>query len=89
MADDHRGPSEGHVLTERARLYYRSVGEGRPIIVLHGVRRHFGFDSVAVLGHSWGGVLAMEYATRHPDRVSHLILANTAPRIVSCFDSTS
>jgi proline iminopeptidase len=34
---------------------------------------------VALLGHSWGGVLAMEYATRHPDRVSHLILADTAP----------
>lgn len=36
-------------------------------------------DSVAVLGHSWGGLVAMEYAVRHPDRVSHLILMNTAP----------
>ena len=27
----------------------------------------------------WGGVLAMEYATRHPERVSRLILMNTAP----------
>jgi proline iminopeptidase len=43
------------------------------------VRRHFGLESVAVLGHSWGGVLAMEYATRHPERVSHLILLDTAP----------
>jgi proline iminopeptidase len=34
---------------------------------------------MAVLGHSWGGLLAMEYATRHPDRVTHLILADTAP----------
>jgi hypothetical protein len=24
------------VLTDRARLYYRAIGEGRPIIVLHG-----------------------------------------------------
>jgi proline iminopeptidase len=129
---DQRGPSEGYVRTDRAQLYYRTVGEGWPIIVLHGgpdfdhhyllpemdrlgdsfrliyydqrgrgrsagaletnevsiasemedlesVRRHFGLGSAAVLGHSWGGVLAMEYATRHPDRVSHLILANTAP----------
>jgi pimeloyl-ACP methyl ester carboxylesterase len=43
------------------------------------VRRHFGLDSMAVLGHSWGGVLAMEYASRHPERLTHLILMNTAP----------
>src|SRR5205823_691587 len=111
---------------------YREVGQGQPIIVLHGgpdfdhtyllpdmdrladtyrliyydqrgrgksarnvqpedvtiesdvddldsVREYFHFEKVAVLGHSWGGVLAMEYAIRHAERVSHLILLNTAP----------
>jgi proline iminopeptidase len=43
------------------------------------VGRRFGLESVAVLGHSWGGVLAMEYAIRHPERVSHLILMDTGP----------
>ncbi|HET9495685.1 MAG TPA: alpha/beta hydrolase [Chloroflexia bacterium] len=43
------------------------------------LREHFGLESVAVLGHSWGGLLALEYATHHPERVSHLILLNTAP----------
>jgi proline iminopeptidase len=43
------------------------------------VRSRFGLESVAVLGHSWGGVLAMEYAIRHPERVSHLILMSTGP----------
>jgi proline iminopeptidase len=43
------------------------------------VRRWFGFESIAVLGHSWGALLAMEYAIRNPERVSHLILMNTAP----------
>jgi proline iminopeptidase len=43
------------------------------------VRSHFGLESIAVLGHSWGGVVAMEYAIRHPDRVSHLLLLDTAP----------
>ena len=43
------------------------------------VRESIGFESIAVLGHSWGGLLAMEYAIRHPERVSHLILMNTAP----------
>lgn len=43
------------------------------------VRRHVGLPSAALLGHSWGTVLALEYALRHPSRVSHLILMNPAP----------
>jgi proline iminopeptidase len=43
------------------------------------LRRDLGLESVAVLGHSWGGLLAMEYAGRHPERLTHLILMNTAP----------
>jgi proline iminopeptidase len=43
------------------------------------VRRHFKLESAALLGHSWGSVLALEYAIRHPTRVSHLILLNPAP----------
>jgi proline iminopeptidase len=43
------------------------------------VRDRFGFGSVALLGHSWGSLLAMEYAIRLPHRVTHLILMNTAP----------
>jgi proline iminopeptidase len=42
------------------------------------VRRHFRLDAPALLGHSWGAVLALEYALRHPTRVSHLILMNPA-----------
>jgi proline iminopeptidase len=123
---------EGHLQVGPARLYCRVVGEGPPIVVLHGgpdfdhtyllpeldrladVCRLVYYDqrgrgrsaqgvdpddvtiqtevadldglldalhheSVAILGHSWGGALAMEYATRHPERVSHLILLNSAP----------
>lgn len=43
------------------------------------VRQHFRLNSVILLGHSWGTVLALEYALRHPARVSHLILMNPAP----------
>ena len=127
-----RPPTDGHVVVGGARLYYRVVGSGRPVLVIHGgpdfdhryllpeldrlsnevrlvyydprgrgrsaagvqpddvtiaselgdldeLRRHLGLESVVLLGHSWGGLLAAEYATRHPDRVSHLILMNTAP----------
>lgn len=44
-----------------------------------GLRQHLNLGKVAVLGHSYGGFLAMEYALRYPDAVSHLILLDTAP----------
>lgn len=40
---------------------------------LEAVRRHFGLDRMAVLGHSWGAQLALSHALAHPDRVSTLI----------------
>ncbi|MFE3856391.1 alpha/beta fold hydrolase [Streptomyces griseorubiginosus] len=40
---------------------------------LDAVRRHFGLDRVALLGHSWGAQLALSYALAHPARVSTLI----------------
>ena len=46
---------------------------------LDAVRAWSGEDRIAILGHSFGAVLAMEYAVRHPDRISHLILMNPAP----------
>jgi proline iminopeptidase len=132
LQSDPATPRKGYIPVENADLYYREIGQGQPIIILHGgptfdhnyflpdmdllsdsfrliyydqrgrgksvgkvrpddvtiqsevqdlerVREYFRLDSVAVLGHSWGGLLAMEYATRHPERVSHLILMNTAP----------
>lgn len=41
------------------------------------LRRHFGFEKWAVLGHSFGGHVALEYALRYPERVSHLVLLDT------------
>lgn len=38
------------------------------------LRESLGFDKWAVLGHSFGGKVALEYALRYPDRLSHLIL---------------
>lgn len=44
-----------------------------------GLRLQLGFGKVAVLGHSYGGFIALEYVLRHPESVSHLILLDTAP----------
>jgi proline iminopeptidase len=127
-----RPPWEGDVPVAGAVLHGRTVGQGPPIVVLHGgpdfdyryllpemdrladaftlvyydqrgrgrsargvepadvslaseiadldaVRRHFELDSIALVGHSWGSALAMEYAIRHPGRVTHLVLLNPAP----------
>jgi proline iminopeptidase len=41
------------------------------------LRQHLGFDQWAVLGHSFGGMVALEYALRHPTRLSHLLLLDT------------
>ena len=41
------------------------------------LRAHLGFETWAVLGHSFGGHVALEYALRYPDRVSHLVLLDT------------
>ncbi len=41
------------------------------------LRSHLGYEKVAVLGHSYGGCLALQYALRHPRHVSHLLLVGT------------
>jgi proline iminopeptidase len=41
------------------------------------LRQRLGFDRWAVLDHSFGGQVALEYALRYPDRLSHLVLLDT------------
>ncbi|HSG43438.1 MAG TPA: alpha/beta hydrolase [Anaerolineales bacterium] len=41
------------------------------------LRETLGFDKWAVLGHSFGGHVALEYALRYPQSLSHLILMDT------------
>jgi proline iminopeptidase len=42
------------------------------------LREELGFERWAVLGHSFGGQVALEYALRYPERVSRLVLLDTA-----------
>jgi proline iminopeptidase len=74
-------------------IYYDQRGRGRSavgvkpedvtlasdIADMEKVRQYFKLDSVVLLGHSWGTVLALEYAVRYPQRVSRMILMNPAP----------
>lgn len=41
------------------------------------LRQVLGFEKWAVLGHSFGGNVALEYALRYPTSLSHLLLVNS------------
>jgi proline iminopeptidase len=41
------------------------------------IRKSLGFEEWSVLGHSFGGQVALEYALRYPDRISRLVLLDT------------
>jgi proline iminopeptidase len=67
-----RGKSADHVQPEDVTL-------GSDIADIERVRQYFHLNSVTLLGHSWGTVLALEYALKYPERVPLLILMNPAP----------
>ncbi len=121
---------EGFVDGSGVRIYYKTLGSGVPLLLLHGgpgadhsdflpalqplarrcqlvlidergsgrserlkdpkgytlsgmvkdiecVRQHLKLARLAVLGHSFGGILAQAYAVRHPKRLLGLVLAGT------------
>ena len=43
------------------------------------LRRVLGLERVHLIAHSWGGLLAMKYATAHPGQLRSLILLNPMP----------
>jgi proline iminopeptidase len=40
------------------------------------VRAALGIDKMILIGHSWGSILGIEYALRHPHRLERLVLSN-------------
>jgi len=77
--------------TSNTLVYFDGLGRGksdtaknvreytleRDIEDLEGLRKAMGYSSINILGHSYGGLVAQGYAIKYPDRVKHLILANT------------
>jgi proline iminopeptidase len=43
------------------------------------VRRTLGLDKTAVLGHSHHGLIALEYARKHPHNTTHVIMSGCTP----------
>lgn len=51
---------------------------------LEALRVKLGVRKISLLGHSFGGFLAMAYAVRHPDKVDRLILVGSgSPRLAA------
>ncbi|MCI0691189.1 alpha/beta hydrolase [candidate division KSB1 bacterium] len=44
---------------------------------LEAVRKHLKVERWTLLGHSWGGILAMAYAAKYPQRIQAMILAGS------------
>jgi proline iminopeptidase len=49
---------------------------------IEAIRRELGIERTAILGHSAFGLVALAYAQKYPERVSHLIMNGTPPHNV-------
>jgi proline iminopeptidase len=64
-------------------IYFDAFGRGKSDTAkdvkeyIEGLRKALHYDKINVLGHSYGGVVAQGYAIKYPERVKHLILANS------------
>ena len=96
----HGGPGLNHqylfpnlqFLTDRYQLiFYDQRASGRSSLNLDSnsvtidnfiqdideLRNTFGIDKLNIMAHSWGGLLAMKYAIKHPENTKSLILINS------------
>lgn len=78
----------GHAL-----LFYDQRGAGRSTLVkdsvgvsapryaedLEAVRRHFKFEKLTVLGHSWGAGVVALYAAQYPGRLGRIVIVGGIP----------
>jgi proline-specific peptidase len=92
---DYLEPLEVLAQDGRSVVFYDQLGAGnsdRPddpslwsvelfVEELATLKRELGLDRIHLLGQSWGGMLALEYALRHPAGLASLIEANSAASI--------
>ncbi|MFT7056298.1 MAG: proline iminopeptidase [Roseivirga sp.] len=50
---------------------------------IEGIRKALNVDKINLFGHSWGGLLAMRYASKYSKNIDKLILSNSIPPSVS------
>ena len=88
---DYLEPLEGMASTGRRVIFYDQLGCGNSdqphnpamwtvdlfVEEVGVVRRALGLERVHILGQSWGGMLAMEYALTQPAGLASLIISNS------------
>ena len=85
----------GEALEDFARILYldqrgsghspdaADYGLTRIVDDIEEARRHAGLASVCLIAHSFGGIIAVNYARRYPSHVSSIILANATLHFLS------
>lgn len=95
-AHDYLEPLEALARTGRRVIFYDQLGCGRshtpshpslwtvPLYVeeVHAVRKALGLERVHLLGQSWGGMLAMEYALTQPPGLESLTVASSPASMI-------
>ncbi len=89
---DYLLPGFDSIVSGRQLIYYDQRGGGQSpvdrdvpvgwqeqVADLEALRIEWGLEKLTIVGYSWGGLLAMLYATSHPDRVERLALVSPAP----------
>ena len=66
---EQRGTGRSRVALTSETMTIHNVVED-----LEGLRVHLKQERLFLVGHSWGGMLAMAYAAAHPDRIDRMIL---------------
>lgn len=70
-----------------------SVGPNDSLVVqdivrsIEAIRETIGVPRLAVLGHSWGGYVALAYALSHPDQVERVVLVGSVLPKISATES--
>jgi proline iminopeptidase len=89
---DYLLPGFDTLATGRTLIYYDQRGGGRSpvgrdvpvgwreqVADLEALRILWRIERLSIAGYSWGGLLALLYATEHPDRVERMALVSPAP----------
>jgi proline iminopeptidase len=66
---DHRGFTPGSSGTDVTQF-----GMDRLVADIERLRQQLGFEKVVIIGHSGHGFMALDYARRYPQHVSHLVM---------------
>ena len=94
-ASDYMQPLAERLSANRPAIVYDQLGCGRAdhpdddslwtvnrsVEELNQVRHALGLETCHLLGHSWGGWLAIDYMSRRPNGIERLVLASTSASI--------